>query len=127
MICRGSSVDDALTGNEVVQAVSYSCKEWVMARDDAPRSPVHGRAAELDRRLIPIVNVAVAETAGKPQFGGALVPRTSEHWELHRNAIEHLYLRQNKRLQDVMDIMAEQYQFRATLVYMLRTTTNLPT
>lgn len=88
-----------------------------MTRDDAPEPPVDNRTKSDDGQLIPIVNVAVVDTAGKPQSGGgALVPRTSEHWELHRKAIEDLYLRQNKRLQDVMDIMAEEYQFRATLV-----------
>lgn len=115
MVHRGGLVEDALTGNEVVRAVLYSCKGWMMARDDAPGSPGDDRGG-FDGQLIPLVNVAVVETSGNQQTGGALVPRTSEHWELHRKAIEDLYLRQNKRLQDVMDIMAEEYQFKATLV-----------
>jgi Clr5 domain len=35
-------------------------------------------------------------------------------WELHRREIQDLYLEKDKPLKDVMKLMAETYDFRAT-------------
>lgn len=43
-----------------------------------------------------------------------LVPRTSKHWEQRKDAIHDLYLKQNKRLQDVIEIMEDEHSFKAT-------------
>lgn len=39
---------------------------------------------------------------------------TEEDWESHRHLIEHLYIRENRRLVDTMAIMAAKHGFGAT-------------
>lgn len=118
MVRRSHVVDDARGRNEAaLRALIYSCKGWQMAAKGASGptawiGPQNGHPGQ----LIPINGVSAIDTVQTPRPAGVLVPRNSEQWEMHKQVIEDLYLRQNKRLQDVMAIMAEEYQFRATSV-----------
>ena len=51
-----------------------------------------------------------------PEHERPLIPTKQEHWDYQKNNIEELYVIKNLILKEVIDIMHEEHNFKATYV-----------